>query len=104
MPERDVEWTLWVTDKEMIQRLGVPEKSARVAIQMLDRTDPSFPKKEPLWCDRRYWPALRRWFDERYGGVAPTSGAASSVPRHRPRPRLEAAIARLANRKPAPGS
>jgi hypothetical protein len=23
MPKRDVEWTLWVTDKEMIQRLGV---------------------------------------------------------------------------------
>jgi hypothetical protein len=32
MPERGVKWTLWVTDKEMIQRLGVPETSTRVAI------------------------------------------------------------------------
>jgi hypothetical protein len=32
MPERGVKWTLWVSDKEMIQRLGVPETSARAAI------------------------------------------------------------------------
>jgi hypothetical protein len=32
----------------MIQRLGVPETSARAAIRMLDRTYPTFPKKEPL--------------------------------------------------------
>ena len=56
---------LWVTDIEMIRRLGVPEKVARPAIKMLDRMDPTFPKKQPLWGDRRYWPAVRFWFDVR---------------------------------------
>jgi hypothetical protein len=61
---------LWVTDAEMIRRLGVPEKVARTAIRMLDRMDPTFPKKHHLWGDRRYWPALRYWFDDRYGAAS----------------------------------
>jgi hypothetical protein len=60
---------LWVTDIEMIRRLGVPEKVARPAIKMLDRMDPTFPKKQPLWGDRRYWPAVRFCFDVRYGAT-----------------------------------
>jgi hypothetical protein len=61
---------LWVTDAEMIRRLVVPEKAARPAIKMLDRMDPTFPKKQPLWGDRRYWPAVRFWFDIRYGATS----------------------------------
>jgi hypothetical protein len=58
---------LWVTDAELIRRLGVPEKIARTALRMLDRMDPTFPKKQATFGDRRYWPGLRLWFDRRYG-------------------------------------
>ena len=56
--------TLFVTDAEMIRRLGVPEKIARDAIRMLDRNPSScFPKKQALWGDRRYWPAVVDYLD-----------------------------------------
>jgi hypothetical protein len=60
--------TLWVTDAEMITRLGVPEKVARVAIRILDAKPASgFPRKQKLWGDRRYWPAVKAYFDQVYG-------------------------------------
>lgn len=60
---------LWVTDAELIRRAGVPEKIARAAIQMLDRDPKSgFPRKQRLWGDRRYWPAVQDYF-ARVGGL-----------------------------------
>jgi len=58
--------TLFVTDSEIIRRLGVPEKAARAAIQELDRHR-AFPPKDPLMGNRRYWPAVRAFFDLRNG-------------------------------------
>ncbi len=56
--------TLYVTDAELIRRLGVPEKVAREALRMFDRDRRAgFPQKEKLWGDRRYWPAVRAYFD-----------------------------------------
>lgn len=56
--------TLYITDAELIRRMGVPEKIAREAIRMLDAMPGSgFPKKQKLWGDRRYWPAVRDYFD-----------------------------------------
>ena len=60
--------TLFVTDAELIRRLGVPEKVAYAAIHMLDRTrDSGFPQKLVLWGNRRCWPAVKQWFDRRNG-------------------------------------
>lgn len=62
---------LFVTDQEIIDFLGVPEKQARDTIRMLDRNGASgFPKKQPLWGDRRYWPAVQSFFD-RLNGMRP---------------------------------
>ncbi|HEY6258855.1 MAG TPA: hypothetical protein VIY51_24015 [Xanthobacteraceae bacterium] len=59
--------TLYVTDVEMIRRIGVPEKIARAAINALDENPHSgFPKKSALWGNRRYWPAVAAWFQEQY--------------------------------------
>jgi hypothetical protein len=71
-PEREVvhvaEPTLWVTDAELIRRIGVPAKIAREAIRTLDRNPNSgFPKKQALWGNRRYWATVRTWFDRTYG-------------------------------------
>jgi hypothetical protein len=59
--------TLFVTDVEMIRRIGIPEKLARAAIRALDENPHSgFPKKNALWGSRRYWPAVEVWFREQY--------------------------------------
>lgn len=60
--------TLWITDAELIRRVGVPEKIARDAIKTLDNTPRSdFPRKQKLYGDRRYWPAVKAYFDAMYG-------------------------------------
>lgn len=56
--------TLYITDAELIRRMGVPEKIAREAIRVLDANPRSgFPRKQKLWGDRRYWPACKAYFD-----------------------------------------
>jgi|GEM_PF-3337770 len=59
--------TLFVTDAEMIRRIGVPEKIARAAIRALDENPRSrFPRKSALWGNKRYWPAVEVWFQEQH--------------------------------------
>lgn len=56
---------LFVNDAELIERLGVPEKEARKALELLDSQPRSgFPKKDPFWGYRRYWPAVQAWLDK----------------------------------------
>ena len=60
--------TLYITDAELIRRMGVPEKVAREAIKALDKNRASgFPKKNELWGGRRYWPAVKSWLDRANG-------------------------------------
>jgi hypothetical protein len=60
--------TLFVTDAEMIRRIGVPDKIARAAIKVLDENPYSgFPKKSEVWGNRRYWPAVEMWFAQHQG-------------------------------------
>lgn len=60
--------TLWVTDAELIRRMGVPERTARVALKAMDRNPASgFPKKDKLWGDRRYWPSVKAYFERTQG-------------------------------------
>ena len=59
--------TLFVTDAELIRRLGVPERLGRALIREFDDKNPTFPKKQKLWGDRRYWPAVKTWLDKTYG-------------------------------------
>lgn len=58
---------LWLTDAELIRRMGAPEKIARAALRDLDKTGSGFPKKQKVWGDRRYWPAVQAYFDRVYG-------------------------------------
>lgn len=61
--------TLYVTDAELIRRLGVPERPARQAIAYLDdHKQLGFPPKRPFWGNRRYWPAVKAYLD-RDGGL-----------------------------------
>ena len=73
--DHDTRDTLYVTDAELIRRMGVPEKIARAAIAALDRDRGSgFPQKKKLWGDRRYWPAVKAYLD-RTNGLKLETGA-----------------------------
>jgi hypothetical protein len=58
--------TLYITDAELIRRMGVPEKTARMVIRALDADVKSgFPRKDKFFGGRRYWPAVRAYLDKR---------------------------------------
>lgn len=58
---------LWLLDSELIRRLGVPEKLGYETLRMLDAKGNGFPRKQKLWGDRRYWPAVKDYFDRQHG-------------------------------------
>lgn len=57
---------LYVTDAELIRRLGVPERTARQVIPGLERRL-GFPKKSVIFPGRRYWPEVKLWLDRHHG-------------------------------------
>lgn len=57
---------LFLSDAELIRRLGVPEKHMRKILPGLE-TNYGFPRKQRLFGDRRYWPAVKAWLDKRNG-------------------------------------
>jgi hypothetical protein len=59
---------LYLTDAELIRWLGLPAKRARLLIPELERKF-GFPRKQKLFLDRRYRPAVKAWLD-RHGGLA----------------------------------
>ncbi len=57
---------LYVTDAELIRRLGLPPTVAKPAIKFLEEKA-GFPKKQKMWGDRRYWPAVKAYLDSHHG-------------------------------------
>ena len=57
---------LYLLDSELIRRLGVPEKLMRSLLPGLEAKY-AFPKKQPLFGGRRYWPAVKAWLDKHNG-------------------------------------
>lgn len=57
---------LYLTDAELIRRLGVPEKKFRDVLLALE-TKHGFPRKQALFGGRRYWPAVKAWLDRHHG-------------------------------------
>lgn len=54
----------FVTDAELIRRLGLPEKVGRTALRELDKQSKArrqFPQPDPLFGNRRFWPAVKQW-------------------------------------------
>jgi hypothetical protein len=44
----------------------VSEHAGRLAVLALDK-NPRFPKKDPLFSNKRYWPAVRAFMAARHG-------------------------------------
>lgn len=60
---------LYVTDAELIRKLGTPVKMTKAILAVLDREKRhGFPPKLKQWGDRRYWPAVKAFLD-RTGGL-----------------------------------
>lgn len=57
---------LYLLDSELIRRLGVPEKTMRSILPALE-SKYNFPRKQPLFGGRRYWPAVKSWLDKHNG-------------------------------------
>lgn len=57
---------LYLTDAELIRRLGVPAHTARTTIQFYE-DKAGFPPKQKMWGGRRYWPAVQAWLDRQNG-------------------------------------
>lgn len=62
---------LYLTDAELIRRLGVPEKIIRSMLPGLENKF-GFPRKQALFGNRRYWPAVKLWLDKHNGLPAPS--------------------------------
>lgn len=57
---------LYLSDAELIRRIGVPEKVLRPMLPGLE-SKYGFPRKQPLFGGRRYWPAVKAWLDKHNG-------------------------------------
>lgn len=57
---------LYLTDAELLRRLGVPPKLVKPLLPALEAKH-AFPKKSAFFGDRRYWPAVKAWLDKHEG-------------------------------------
>lgn len=79
--------TLYVTDAQLAERLGLSFDQFKTALYALEQGG------FPMFANRRYWPAIRAWLDRRYslnahGPYGPdeleSRGSARAAARHRP--------------------
>jgi hypothetical protein len=70
---------LFVSDTEMFRRIGISEKIGRIAVRELEKRL-VFPPKDPLFGNKRYWPAVKGFLDARCGVTAvPTTAIHTSI-------------------------
>lgn len=67
---------LMLTDAECAKRIGLDTDDFKSALPTLERS--GFPVKDPLFNQRRYWPAVQAWLDRRYG-LAPSSNQSNTA-------------------------
>lgn len=73
---------LYITDAQVAERIGLPTEDLKDMMPTLERS--GFPLKDPLFNNRRYWPAIQAFLDKR-------NGLASSFVRRNPAPVKETA-------------
>lgn len=77
--EHESDETYLVRDRELLRMLGMPEKAGLEALRMLDNNPVSgFPKPQKMWGGRRWWPAVKAYFEaqnQRKMGVSTTQRA-----------------------------
>jgi hypothetical protein len=76
---------IFVSDREMYRRLGVGPKTGRLAVHALEPS--GFPLKQPLFGNKRYWPAIRFFLDRYYGLIDGHRAEAAAADRRLSNPR-----------------
>lgn len=67
LPEIEADIPLWVSDDELADKLRIPREAYRRAMMIYDADPKSgFPKKQKLYGDRRFWPAIWDYWSEVY--------------------------------------
>lgn len=56
---------LFVTEGQIAERLGLSLDALKTALPAASKE--GFPQPDPLFANRRYWPACLAWLDRRYG-------------------------------------
>jgi hypothetical protein len=77
---------LYVTDREIIRRLGFGKTRGYQILHELDVERPGrrrYPQKDPMFCRRRFWPAVLRWHMDYHLGHA-ASSETTGVPPDQP--------------------
>lgn len=55
---------LFVTDAQIIERVGITKAEWETTLLALEKD--GFPAPDPMFGNRRYWPACRVFLDRRY--------------------------------------
>lgn len=55
---------LFVTEAECAERIGLDTDDFKSIVSTLEKS--GFPLPDPVFKNRRYWPAVRAWLDRRY--------------------------------------
>ena len=65
---RGSEYPLYLSEKQIAARVGVGLRTWSIAASALEKA--GLPKGDPLFCRRRYWPAVKEFLDRRnhFGG------------------------------------
>ncbi|OCJ68624.1 hypothetical protein A6U97_08210 [Agrobacterium tumefaciens] len=63
---------LFVTEAECAVRIGLDTNDFKSIVSTLEKA--GFPLPDPVFKNRRYWPAVRAWLDRRYGIDRATDG------------------------------
>lgn len=96
--------TDFVSDREMFRRWGISQAKGRIAVAQFEKApldgNPRFPRKDPLFSQKRYWPAVKAFLFHRYGMLRPPESTERredrrhGPPHHHERPRDRLAQAR----------
>lgn len=57
--------SLFVADAQCAKRIGISTEELKKILPELERQ--GFPLKDPLFANRRYWPAVKAFLDRRHG-------------------------------------
>lgn len=56
---------VFLTEAEIAERVGLPALDWKAAVSALEKS--GLPRPDPMFRGRRYWPAVRAFFDRRAG-------------------------------------
>lgn len=59
---------LFLTEAQLAERMGISTDLLNTALPALSKS--GFPMPDPLFGNRRYWPACEAFLDKRYGLAA----------------------------------